>query len=35
MVTKSRTVRWAEDAECKWEMRNGYNILVGKPAVEN
>jgi hypothetical protein len=30
-VIKSRRVRWAEHVACVEEIRNSYNILVGKP----
>jgi hypothetical protein len=30
-MTKSRRVRWVGNVACMGEMRNTYNILVGKP----
>jgi hypothetical protein len=30
-VNKSRGIRWARHVACMGEMRNAYNILVGKP----
>jgi hypothetical protein len=30
-VIKSRRMRWAGNVACMGEMRNAYNILVGKP----
>jgi hypothetical protein len=30
-VIKSRRTRWAGHVACMGEMRNAYNILVGKP----
>jgi hypothetical protein len=30
-MIKSRKVRWAENVACMGEMRNAYNVLVGKP----
>jgi hypothetical protein len=30
-VIKSRRMRWTEHMACMGEMRNAYNILVGKP----
>jgi len=31
MVIKSRMMRWGRHVACMGEMRNAYNILVGKP----
>jgi hypothetical protein len=30
-VIKSRRIRWAGHAECMGEIRNSFNILIGKP----
>jgi hypothetical protein len=34
-VTNSRRMRWTAHAACMEEMRNAYNILVGKPKGES
>jgi hypothetical protein len=33
-VIKSKRMRWAGHVVCMEEMRNAYNILVGKPEVK-
>jgi len=33
-VIKSKRMRWAGHVACMEEMRNAYNILVGKPEVK-